>query len=87
MANGRVGNMAGIAGCNDLAGDNRSNMNGGTNMLVEYNDEDADNVFSMKSRLNTIDPNAYSQANLHTMTYNDMLYALRVHDNPETIKQ
>jgi len=51
-----------------------------------FEDADALSVASMRARLTSIDATAYSAANLNAMTYNDLVYALRVHDAPSTIK-
>lgn len=40
---------------------------------------------ALDTRLTAIDANAYSQANLDTMTLNDKLYALRINDDSGTI--
>lgn len=50
-----------------------------------FEDADALSISSMRARLNAIDATAYSSANLNTMTRNDMLYALRLHDAADTI--
>lgn len=48
-------------------------------------DSDMTTIAAAKARLTAIDANAYSAENLAHMTYNDMVYALRVHDHPSTI--
>lgn len=50
-----------------------------------FEDADALSIASMRARLSAIDAAAYSSANLNTMTRNDMLYALRLHDAADTI--
>lgn len=65
-----------------VAGDN---MNGGSIVGAPFEDEDMDDLNAMDTRLAAIDANAYSAANLRTMSYNDKVYALRVHDAPTTL--
>lgn len=43
-------------------------------------------ITSMKSRLQDIDSAYYTGARLNQMTYNDMVYALRLADNPTTVR-
>ena len=89
MADQQLGHNLGFAACS--IGDsltNRSNMNGGTSTPPTGLDMDnADNIAAMRTRLNTIDSGFYTTAKLNTMTYNDMVYAIRVNDNATTIKQ
>lgn len=40
---------------------------------------------SLDTRLTAIDSNAYSAANLETMTLNDKIYALRINDDSGTL--
>lgn len=51
-----------------------------------FTDADLATITAMKSRLGTIDGAYYTAARLSQMTYNDMVYALRLADNPTTVK-
>ena len=42
-------------------------------------------INALRTRLFAISPTAYSQANLNAMTANDMVYALRLNDDPLSI--
>lgn len=53
----------------------------------EYVDPDFNSIASMKARLTAIDSGFYTAARLNTMTYNDMVFAIRTNDAPTTIKQ
>lgn len=82
----RIGNRMGVAACNVESGTQKSNMNGGTSTRDEYDDSDYGDVTAMRSRLATINGTVYTTAVLDAMTYNDMVYAIRLNDSPDTIK-
>lgn len=46
-----------------------------------------DSIANMRTRLAAISGTTYTSKMLDTMSMNDMQYALRVNDNPTTIKQ
>lgn len=75
MADLQIGSVIGV---NANAG---VNINGGDDDGAGFTDADMATVDAMRTRLAAIDATAYSAANLNTMTLNDMVYALRVHDN------
>lgn len=50
-----------------------------------FDDDDMDTIAAMRARLTTISGTTYTTARLNKMTKNDMMYALRHHDNPQTI--
>lgn len=50
-----------------------------------FTDPDMATIDAMRARLTAISGTSYSAARLNQMTYNDMVYALRVHDSPTTI--
>ncbi len=87
MADQRVGNRIGVAAANPGGGTNRSNINGVGNNLPSGEHEDTDyvTITTLKSRLSTIDSGFYTTAMLNRMTYNDMLYAVRLNDTPRSI--
>ena len=82
----QIGNVHGVAAVHVGDADTRSNFNGATAMDNGFLDTDMNSVAAMKARLTAIDANAYSATNLAHMTYNDLVYALRVHDAPSTVK-
>lgn len=47
---------------------------------ANVDDDDTDTLTSMRARLTAIDATLYSSANLDKMSYNDMLYAIRMND-------
>lgn len=49
-------------------------------------DADMANITAMRTRLAAINGTTYTSAYLDKMTENDMIYALRIHDAPQTIK-
>lgn len=63
-----------------------TNYHGGPSVDRPYHNSDMNSVAAMRARLTQIDANAYSNANLNLMSYNDLIYALRVHDDPGTLK-
>lgn len=72
MADREIGNSRGIT---VVGGDNTGN-----------NDNDnLDSIASMKARLQVIDATKYSDSVLSLMTYNDLMYAIRVEDAPATV--
>lgn len=85
----QIGNLSGVAACSvGDAGQNRSNINGTTGGQDAGLDMDnADTIATMDSRLNTIDSGFYTTAKLAGLTYNDKLYAIRLNDYANTIKQ
>lgn len=85
MANQRVGNRAGVAARNANSGQQNTNMNGSTSQLGEHEDTDYGSITALRTRLDAIDSGYYTPAMLDTMTYNDMIYAVRLNDSPGTI--
>lgn len=81
-----IGNKLGVAACNaPYTTEQRSNMNGATGSfgyLGEFETDNFDTVLAMSIYLGIA---GYSDARLATMTYNDMVYAVRVLTAPETI--
>lgn len=67
----------------------KSNTNlSGTDLAnTGFSDADLLSIAAMRSRLATIDAGLYTAAYLNGMTYNDMVYAIRLNDHPQTIKQ
>ncbi len=89
MADQRIGNRAEVAAVNVGGGTNKTNINGGGNNgnQLEHEDTDYISISALRTRLAAIDGTFYTAARMNTMTYNDMVYAVRVNDSPLTIKQ
>ena len=75
MAVHQIGSVHGV---NANAGKNK---NGGDDLGSGFADPSMITIDSMRARLNAISSTSYSAARLNAMTTNDMMYALRVHDN------
>lgn len=79
MADLQKGNTAGVAAVGG------KNVNGGADDRTGYWDTDFATIASMRTRLTAIDADTYSAAELNKMTYNDMMYAIRLNDAAGTI--
>jgi hypothetical protein len=79
----QIGNVAGVAAVGGTGG---KNINGGDNVQAGFTDPDMATVAAMRARLTAISATTYSATELNKMTYNDMVYALRLADNPATVK-
>lgn len=62
------------------------NTNGGGAAGSGFNMGTTDTIDDMRARLKAISGTSYSDARLDLMTYNDMVYALRVHDAAGSLK-
>lgn len=82
----QIGNVAGVTAANANSGAQATNINGGAAQGTAYTDSDLANITTMRARLTAIDGTTYSATNLNKMTYNDMVYAIRLNDAPTTIK-
>ena len=95
MADQQLGNLIGHANANAGSGVNRSNVNGagaadaanGADPQIGSFDTDVKDISAMRTRLAAIDAGFYTAARLNSMLVNDMIYAIRLNDNPGTIKQ
>lgn len=74
MADAQIGNIHGVTDKSDTAGDQTG-----------YNDADLQTIATMRSRLAAINGTYYTAARLNEMTFNDMVYAIRLNDNAGTI--
>lgn len=86
MAQQRIGNRAGVAAVNASSGAQRSNLNGSTSVQGEHEDTDYGSITALRARLAAIDATLYTSTYLDKMTYNDMVYAVRLNDSPGTIR-
>lgn len=64
----------------------RSNINGGVSEQAGYESDHMDSIAAMRARLTAINSTEYTAARLNTMLANDMAYAIRLNDAPDTIK-
>ncbi len=89
MADQRIGNNAGVAATNTgNAATNKTNLTGdNASARAEHWDTDYASITALRARLAAIDAGFYTEARLNAMTYNDMVYAVRVNDAPTSIKQ
>ena len=85
MADRRIGNTLGVAARNASDSGQATNQNGSTTAGGEHWDTDYASITALRSRLNTIASGTYTTAKLNEMTYNDLVYAVRLHDSPGTI--
>lgn len=83
MADLQVGNTLGVAAVGGTGG---KNINGGDNVQAGLDLDNADTIAAMRARLTAINATTYSSTQLNRMTYNDMVYALRVNDAAGSIK-
>lgn len=64
-----------------------ANLNGGTAADAGFRDFDhPDSVLGMKNRLIALDPTTFTTARLAAMTFNDLVYAIRMLDAPLTVR-
>lgn len=89
MADQQIGNQLGVAAAHTGSGTQRTNLTGSntspSNGFDDANVND-DSIATMKTRLAAINGTYFTAARLNTMTVNDMVYALRLADNPTTIR-
>lgn len=83
MADLQVGNTVGVAAVGGTGG---KNINGGDNVQAGLDLDNTDTIAAMRARLNAINSTTYSAAQLNKMTYNDMVYAIRLNDAAGSIK-
>lgn len=85
MADHQVGNVHGLPIVDVGDEDSVTNLSGTNDPQVGFNDTDLLSIAAMRARLATIDAGLYTAEFLNSMTYNDMVYAIRVNDNPDTL--
>lgn len=79
MADRQLGNHAGLP-------IKSSTQNGGGATATEsFKDADLLDVNAMRARLTAIDGATYTATRLNQMSYNDMVYAIRLLDHPTTV--
>lgn len=81
MADAQIGNELGVA----AKGGN--NLNGGTavDAGLFLTNSAAQTIASLKARLTAFNATSYTPARLAAMSYNDLVYAVRVSDQPTSI--
>lgn len=88
MADQRIGNLYGVARATNGSGNERSNLaNADGDPRTTYVNANLNDIATMRTRLAAINAAVYTDAVLNTMTFNDMVYAIRVADDPTSIKQ
>lgn len=81
MATTQIGNILGVTA---VAG---KDINGGDDLLAGWNDGALQaSTSSIRTRLAAFNGALYTTAYLDSLTFNDMVYALRLADAPATIK-
>ena len=89
MADQQIGNQLGTADRAINGGTNPTNVNSGGNNGNQATAEDATvnfmSIATMRARLTAINAGYYTAARLNQMTYNDMMYAIRLNDFATTI--
>lgn len=87
MADHQIGNIHGYAATSVGSGNEKTNLTGDSdgNPRTAHFDVDLADVAAMRARLTAINGAAYTSSVLDTMTFNDMVYAIRLADNPNTI--
>lgn len=88
MADQQIGNLHGYAAVSIGGAGNKTNLSGntGTDPKAGQFDTDYASIAAMRTRLAAISAGYYTAARLNTLTYNDMVYAIRQNDSPDTIK-
>lgn len=86
MADAQIGNLHGVNAAHVGDADTKTNLNGGTDVQVPWTDTDLVSISAMRTRLAAIDADYYTAARLNNMTYNDMVYAIRVNDSASTVR-
>lgn len=81
MADRQIGNTHGLA----IRGGEA--QNGGASPTDAYDSVNKIDIASMRTRLGVINAGTYTTARLNEMSYNDMMYAIRLNDNPTTMNQ
>lgn len=86
MADQQLGNIHGVAAAHVGDSDTKTNINGSNVPGAGFYDADQATIDAMRTRLAAISAGEYTAAKLNTMTVNDMAYAIRLNDSPDTIK-
>lgn len=79
MADRQIGNIHGVA----ARGGHQ--QNGGSTATNAYDDTDLNDIAAMRTRLTAINGAVYTSARLDQMSFNDMVYAIRLNDDPGTM--
>lgn len=59
---------------------------GGNNRSGEFTESNLATISDMRTRLDAIDSGYYTADRLNKMTYNDMVYAIRLNDHASKVK-
>lgn len=71
----------------DVTSGIRTNFNGGPSIDRGFDVGNTDTLADMRARLQAISATTYSDTELNKMTWNDMVYAIRLADAPLSIRQ
>ena len=74
----QIGNTPSLTVPSQASTTGPSNINGGDDSIAGYGSPNFNSLSAMRTRLATINGTYYTTAVLAQMTYNDMVYALRV---------
>lgn len=85
MAGAQIGNTHGVTAAHAGDADTPTNLNGGDSIDTGYVDADLNSINAMKARLQTINAAYYTDDMLNSMTVNDLKYAIRLADAPNTV--
>jgi hypothetical protein len=89
MADQQIGNMLGVAASHTGSGTQKTNLTGSNispqNGLDDI-DVNADSIANLRARLAAVNGTYFTATRLNAMTFNDLVYALRLADFPSTIK-
>jgi hypothetical protein len=92
MADGQVGNVLGVTAVGPAgqgAKNAYSNINGGADAATGFDLVPlaaTDTISAMKTYLTSVSATTFSPARLNSMTYNDLLYAVRMQGAPGSVK-
>ena len=87
MADQQVGNIAGLPVVANGDADSPSNLSGTIDPQGGFINNDYQSIAALRTRLAAIDAGYYTADKLNEMSYNDMVYAVRVNDDATTIRQ
>lgn len=84
MADAQLGNIIGVTavGPETVTPPQKTNINGGTAIDAGFTSPNFVTIAAMKARLTAINGAYYTAARLNGLSYNDMMYAIRVYDSP-----
>lgn len=85
MADQQIGNVHGVAAAHAGDADSPTNLSGTADPQGGFFDTNMHDISALRTRLTAIDGTFYDADMLNSMSYNDMVYAVRVNDAAATI--